>query len=207
VTSQVLKKALKHLSKDPKMNSLINIYSIPTFNETSDYFNALSRSIIFQQLSGKAAETIYNRYLNLFKNRCPTPEEVIDFDVTILRSAGISQQKTEYLKGLARYFSKQENKIDFIQLTGTAVFNELIKLKGIGQWTIDMFLMFTLHRVDILPVTDLGIQKGFKILFGLDYLPSNEYMVNKSNPWRPYRTIASFYLWRVVDDIDFSKIL
>ena len=117
-----------------------------------------------------------------------------------LKNIGISHQKSLYIMGLADYFNNNGKKIDFKTLSDIEVCNELIKLKGIGQWTIDMFLMFTLHRLDIFPVSDLGIQKGIKILFKMSNLPSKQYMIQKSKPWKPYRTIACHYLWCIVDD-------
>ena len=197
---KILDNALEHLSQEPKMKRLIEEFGAPDFNGVNDYFNALSKSIIYQQLSGKAARTIYNRFLGLFDNNLPLPQDVIKIDIPTLRSIGISQQKSKYIKGLADYFSNGGSKINFDALSDIKVGNELIQLKGIGQWTVDMFLMFTLHRTDILPVADLGIQKGIKILFNMKSLPSKKYMIQKSKPWQPYRTVACWYLWRIVDD-------
>ena len=197
---KILDNALEHLSQEPKMKRLIEEFNTPEFNGVNDYFNALSKSIIYQQLSGKAARTIYNRFIGLFDNNIPKPKDVIKIDIPTLRGIGLSQQKSNYISGLAEYFAKDGSKIDFDSLSDVEVGNELIQLKGIGQWTIDMFLMFTLYRIDILPVGDLGIQKGIKILFDMKNLPSNKYMILKSKPWQPYRTVACWYLWRIVDD-------
>ena len=197
---KILENALEQLSQEPKMKRLISEFGKPDFNGANDYFNALAKSIIYQQLSGKAARTIYNRFISLFDNNLPHAEDVIKIDTPTLRSIGISQQKSNYISGLAEYFAKDGSKIDFDSLSDVEVGNELIQLKGIGQWTVDMFLMFTLYRTDILPVADLGIQKGIKILFNMKNLPSKEYMIKKSKPWQPYRTVACWYLWRIVDD-------
>jgi len=196
----ILNDALDHLSHDLKMNQLISKFGKPQFTKTNDNFNALSKSIIYQQLSGKAAKTIYTRFLSLFNNNLPEAKDIIKINISELRKIGISQQKSIYIQGLAEYFTKEGKDIDFNSLTDNDIYKELIKLKGIGQWTIDMFLMFTLYRTDILPVGDLGIQKGFKKIFGMKSLPSNIYMIQKSKPWKPYRTIACWYLWRIVDD-------
>jgi len=200
VKKKILDNALEHLSQEPKMKRLIEKFGTPEFNGVNDYFNALSKSIIYQQLSGKAARTIYNRFLGLFDNNLPKPEDVIKVDIPTLRSIGISQQKSNYISGLAEYFANDGSTIDFESLSDIEVGDELIQIKGIGQWTVDMFLMFTLYRTDILPVADLGIQKGIKILFNMKNLPSKEYMIKKSKPWQPYRTVACWYLWRIVDD-------
>ena len=196
----VLNNALDHLQKEKKMKRLIDEFGIPKFNGDIDYFNALSKSIIYQQLSGKAARTIYNRYLKLFDNQQPQPKAVLNIDLTTLRSVGISQQKSNYINGIANYFANNGSNINFDGLSDVDVGNELIQLKGIGQWTVDMFLMFTLNRTDILPIADLGIQKGFKIIFKMKNLPSKNYMIREAKPWQPYRTIACWYLWRIVDD-------
>ena len=182
------------------MKRLIDTCGAPDFNGVSDYFNALAKSIIYQQLSGKAARTIYNRFLGLFEKQLPQPEAVQALELSALRSIGISQQKSNYIRGLADYFASDGGKINFDTLSDIEVGDELIQLKGIGQWTVDMFLMFTLYRTDILPVADLGIQKGIKLLFNMKKLPAKKYMIQKSKPWRPYRTVACWYLWRTVDD-------
>ncbi len=202
MNQKILKTALEELSKDPKIDKLIQKFGSPIFSQTKDYFNALSKSIIYQQLSGKAASTIHNRFLGLFNNNLPKASEVINIDISKFRIIGISKQKSNYIIGLAEYFYKYGKEIDFNNLSDLEISQELIKIKGIGQWTIDMFLMFTLERTDILPVGDLGIQKGIKIMFNMKNLPSNKYMIQKSNKWRPYRTVACWYLWRMIDEED-----
>jgi DNA-3-methyladenine glycosylase II len=197
---EILNKGLDHLRQDHNMIKLINEFEKPKFKKINNNFNSLCKIIIYQQLSGKAAKTIYNRFLELFNNKSPIAKEVVKIDTPTLRYIGISKQKSNYIIGLANYFFREGDRIDFNALSDTEIGNELIKLKGIGQWTIDMFLMFTLYRTDILPVGDLGIQKGIKKLFNMKNLPSNKYMIEKSKPWMPYRTIACCYLWRIVDD-------
>tara|TARA_Y100001970_G_C13957892_1_gene711656 strand:- start:175 stop:789 length:615 start_codon:yes stop_codon:yes gene_type:complete len=198
-----LDKALIQLSKDYKMEMLINEYGIPKFNNSNDNFNALVKSIIYQQLSGKVASIIYSRFLSLFSNSYPNAKDIIMMDKSIFRDIGLSKQKSSYILALANYFSNYGYKVDFDSLSDIDVSNELIKIKGIGQWTIDMFLMFTLKREDILPVTDLGIQKGIQILYEMKNLPSKNYIIRKANKWKPYRTIACWYLWRIVDEENF----
>jgi len=198
----ILNQSIEHLSKDRKLNALIDKYDRPNFENNDNYFNALSKSIIYQQLSGKVAKVIYNRFLDLFKNRTPDLEIIMSLKDSELRKIGLSKQKTDYIKGLSKYFYKEGKLIDFSSLTNQEISKELIKIKGIGQWTVDMFLMFTIFRTDVLPVADLGIKKGFKKLFNLKELPSEKFMINKSKKWQPYRTIACCYLWKLVDDTD-----
>ena len=197
-----LNQSIEHLSKDSKFKALIDKYDRPNFENNNNYFNALSKSIIYQQLSGKVAKVIYNRFLDLFKNRVPDLEVIINLKDSELRKIGLSKQKTEYIKGLSKYFYKEGKLIDFPSLTNQEISKELIKIRGIGQWTVDMFLMFKMFRTDVLPVADLGIKKGFKELFNLKELPSEKVMINKSKKWQPYRTIACCYLWKLVDDGD-----
>ena len=190
------------LKKDKNMQVLINKFGRPDFNPTQDYFQSLLRSIVFQQLSGKAAQTIYERFVNLIpktSNHCPN--EVLKLDKEEMRKAGLSFRKIDYVRNLADYFENNSfHKKDVEKMSDQEISKELIQIKGIGQWTVDMFLMFTLNRADILPCTDLGIQKGIMKILNMKNLPSKKKMENCSRKWRPYRTIACWYLWRMVDD-------
>ena len=190
------------LKRDKKMQILINKFGRPDFNPRQDYFQSLLRSIVFQQLSGKAAQTIFERLVNLIpktSNLCP--HEVLKLDKDEMRKAGLSFQKTDYVRNLADYFENNSfQKKDVERMTDEEISKELIQIKGIGQWTVDMFLMFTLYRADILPYRDLGIQKGIMKILNMKNLPSKKEMENCSRKWRPYRTIACWYLWRMVDD-------
>ena len=190
------------LKRDKKMRVLINEFGRPNYNLRQDYFQSLLRSIVFQQLSGKAARTIFQRFVNLIpktSNLCPN--EVLKLDKDKMRKAGLSFQKIDYVRNLADYFDhKSFQKKNVERMTDQEISKELIKIKGIGQWTVDMFLMFTLNRADILPCTDLGIQKGIMKILNMKNLPSKKEMENCSRKWRPHRTIACWYLWRMVDD-------
>ncbi len=190
------------LKKDKNMQVLINKFGRPDLNPRQDYFQSLLRSIVFQQLSGKAAQTIYERFVNLIpktSNHCPN--EVLKLDKEEMRKAGLSFRKIDYVRNLADYFENNSfQKKDVERMTDEEISKELIQIKGIGQWTVDMFLMFTLNRADILPCTDLGIQKGIMKILNMKNLPSKKKMENCSRKWRPYRTIACWYLWRMVDD-------
>ena len=190
------------LKRDKKMRILINEFGSPDFDLRQDYFQSLLRSIVFQQLSGKAAKTIYERFVNLIpksSNLCSN--EILKLDKEEMKKAGLSFQKINYVRNLADYFEKNSfQKEDVERMTDQEISKELIQIKGIGQWTVDMFLMFTLNREDVLPYKDLGIQKGIMKILNLKKLPSKKEMENCSRKWRPYRTIACWYLWRMADD-------
>ena len=201
MNSKILNLGIKHLSKDKKINTLINEFEKPVFYKSTNYYDDLCKSIIYQQLSGKVAKIIYHRFLNLFPNKVPNFKKTLDLKFEELKKIGLSKQKITYIDNLAKYFYNKKN-IDFVNYSDESLRKELIKIKGIGPWTIDMFLMFTMHRTDILPVGDLGIKKAFQILYKLKELPSKELMIEMSAKWKPYRTIACCYLWYLVDDGD-----
>ena len=194
-------KGLKHLKQaDKKMGRLIAEFEKPEFKKDLNYFEALIRAIVFQQLSGKAATTIYKRFKNLFiKNKYPSPIMVMERSHEELRSVGLSNQKASYIHNIADAFYTGAIPKDINIIGDKEVIECLTTIKGVGPWTAEMFLMFTLNRPDVFPVTDLGIQKGFKIFFQLDKIPRPEQMIKNAEPWRPYRTLASWYLWRLVD--------
>ena len=190
------------LKRDKIMQDLIKKFGRPDFNLGQDYFQSLLRSIVFQQLSGKVAQTIYERFVDLIpetSNLCPN--EILKLDKNKMRNAGLSFQKINYVRNLADYFMKNSfQKKNVEKMTDEEISKELIQIKGIGQWTVDMFLIFTLNRADILPYRDLGIQKGIMKILNIKNLPSKREMENCSRKWRPYRTIACWYLWRMADD-------
>ena len=197
-----IKAGIDLLKKDKKMNDLINKFGRPDFSQREDYFQSLLRSIVFQQLSGKAAQTIYERLVNLIPNTSNLcPNEVLKLDKDEMRKAGLSFQKIDYVRNMANYFENNSfYKKDVERMTDEEISKELIQIKGIGQWTVDMFLMFTLNRPDIFPYKDLGIQKGIMKILNMKNLPSKKEMENCSRKWRPYRTIACWYLWRIADE-------
>lgn len=197
-----LPQALRHLRKDEQFSAVIKKFSAPVFKKTNNVYGVLIRSIIYQQLSGKAAGTILKRFLTLFEGAgYPKPEEVLKVSTEKLRSVGLSGQKASYIQDLSEKFldgTIQPRK--FKGMTDEEIREHLIAVKGIGKWSADMFLMSSLHRPDVLPTGDLGIQKGFKKLFSLKTLPSVTQMERLAEPWRPYRTVASMYLWRIADE-------
>lgn len=187
---------------DSKLELLIDKFDTPELEPSHNYFESLTRSIIFQQLSGKAAGTIYKRFLNIFpSDSFPLPREVLKTEETQLRSVGLSYRKASYVLALAEAFNSQSFlPKDLDKLNNIQISELLIQIRGIGQWTADMFLIFSLNRLDIIPLTDLGIQKGMKEFFNLNVLPSDKKMSRLSNKWKPYRSIASLYMWKIVDD-------
>ena len=197
-----IEEGIDFLKRDKNMKILIDKFGSPNFTIGQDYFQSLLRSIVFQQLSGKAAKTIYERLVNLIPkttNLCPN--EVLKLDKDEMSKAGLSFQKINYVRNLADYFENNSlQKKDVEEMTDEEISKELIQIKGIGQWTVDMFLMFTLNRADILPYKDLGIQKGIMKILNMKNLPSKKEMENCSRKWRPYRTIACWYLWRIADE-------
>ena len=164
----------------------------------SDVYAALLRAIAGQQLSVRAAEAIYRRLLERFGGRAPTPEEILADDPDALRTAaGLSHAKTSALRSLAEHVLAGELQLARLkELPDEQVTRELVAVKGIGEWTAQMFLIFTLARPDVLPVGDLGIKHAFRRAYGLDEIPSKDAMIELAEPWRPYRTRGSEYLWR-----------
>ena len=192
--------AHKHLRKDPKMRRVLKL-ELEARSRPTEPFQSLVRSIIYQQISGKAAAAITKKFLALFPGeKFPTPAQVLKLKDAQFKTAGISPQKRGYLRDLALRFTDgtiEPNK--FSKMTDEEIREHLIRVKGIGRWTADMFLMFTLYRPDVLPTGDLAIQKGFQKVFGLRKLPDVKKMEKIAKAWSPHRTVASLYLWRVMD--------
>ena len=194
--------ALRHLSHaDKRMEKLIDKFGPPNFNLMNNYYESLIRSIVYQQLSGKAASIIYERFLDLFVfDIYPEPKDILAVSIETLRSSGLSYQKVNYIRDLSeKWQDRTMNLTDIDSMTDEEISSELIKVKGIGQWTADMFLMFTLGRPDVFPFGDLGIQKGVMILTNMNRLPTQKEMERKAIKWQPYRTVAAWYLWKLVD--------
>jgi len=165
-----------------------------------DPFKAFAESILYQQLSGKAAETIINRVKELYDHDWPSPEQLLATAADRLRAAGVSWNKIRALQDLAT--KTMDGTLDAAHLTSQTddeIIRHATQVRGIGRWTVEMFLIFTLGRLDVFPVDDLGIQKGIQKLYGYRKLPAKRTMLRHAEKWKPYRTVASWYLWRVVD--------
>ena len=172
-----------------------------TRGRPDDAYGTLVRSITGQQLSTKAAATIYGRLTQHYGGRTPTPQEILDTSPQELRALGLSNAKAAYLRDLAEHIVDGELPIDELAAMPDAkVAETLIAIKGLGRWTVDMFLMFHLGRPDVLPVGDLGIRKAMQIHYGLEDLPSPSEMERIADAWRPHRTLASLYLWESLDN-------
>ena len=199
---QVMEDGINYLSSlDKNLSNFLKQFDVPVLPIEEDYFWSLTRSVIYQQISGKAAKKISDRYLKLFsKGSKMSPVDVIKIDIEKIQNVGISRQKSGYIKNIANAFDEGlVNEIELHKLSDQEIIDQLVKIKGVGRWTAEMFLIFTLRRPDIFPVTDLGVQKGFQIYYNLDELPSIDMMNEKSEKWKPYRTIMSLYLWFAVE--------
>jgi DNA-3-methyladenine glycosylase II len=198
--------SIMFLKKDRHLGRFIRTYGPIQHRRkhSMDAFQSLAEAIIYQQLSGKAAGTILKRFVALFPGlpagEFPLPKQVLKMSDVKLRSAGLSNQKVSYLKDLAAKFvdgTIEPHK--FHAMTDIEIIEHVTRVKGIGEWTAHMFLMFTLARPDILPTGDLGIRKGFKKLFKLKSLPKPAHMERLAKPWGGHRTVACMYLWRYAD--------
>ncbi len=191
-------------ANDSKLAPIIDRVGFCTLNQNQhqgDVIDSLSRSIIFQQLSTRSATCIYQRFLQLYDNpKHLTPEDVLNTSDETLRSVGLSRQKIVYLKDLAQTVLTGLPTLEELnQLDDETIVQTLIKIKGIGRWTVQMLLIFRLHRPDVLPVDDLGVRSALRRIYELPDLPDKKTVEQIGQAWQPYRTIASWYLWRSLD--------
>jgi DNA-3-methyladenine glycosylase II len=197
-----MRKALNHLKKaDPVLGSTIERVGPYKIQYREPVFQTLVQSIVYQQLHGKAAATIFGRLQAAAKDDPLTPESILRLRPARMRSLGLSGQKMKYIRELARLTRAGE--VDFERcrtLTDVEVIDHLTRCKGIGVWTVHMFLMFALQRPDVLPTGDLGIRAAMKKVYGLAELPKPDEMHRIAAPWRPYASVASWYLWRSLDN-------
>lgn len=189
-----------HLAQaDERLRAVIESVPRPKVNKNRDLYLALVQSVASQQLSGKAADTIFGRFCGLFDNGYPDPNLVIQLHPDRLREAGFSRQKSGYIQNIAAYALEQGLEYDALNaLPDEEVIQQLTTIKGVGRWTVEMLLMFPMNRPDVLPVDDLGIQQAMVSLFRLRSKgPAlKRRMQHIAQPWRPYRTLACRYLWR-----------
>jgi DNA-3-methyladenine glycosylase II len=162
----------------------------------ADAYGALLRAIVGQQLSTKAARTIYLRVLDLFGGTTPSPEQLLEASEGDLRACGLSGRKTEYVRDLARHVLSGELELDRLpELEDEQVIEEIFAVRGLGRWTAEMFLLFHLQRPDVLSGGDLGIRKAIQVEYGLEEMPTPTRVLEIGEPWRPHRSLASLYLW------------
>jgi len=162
----------------------------------ADAYGALLRAIVGQQLSTKAARTIYRRVCDLFGGSTPSPEQLLAAKEEDLRAAGLSGRKVEYIRDLASHVLDGELELGRLtELSDEEVIEEIVAVRGLGQWTAEMFLLFHLERPDILSGGDLGIRKAIQVEYGLPEMPTPQRVIEIGEPWRPHRSLASLYLW------------
>ena len=193
--------AMKHLSRDPVLRRVIRHVGPCTLRPRRDYFVVLCQSIFTQQISTKVATVLFNRFRDQFPNRRPTPSRVVEFlttrDEETIRSVGLSRQKRAYVLDLAEHFV--DGRIPtrrLARMDDEAVIETLTAVNGIGRWTAEMFLIFTLNRPDVLPIDDLGLWESVKRAYALPDRPKPKEILARGESWRPWRTIATWYLWR-----------
>ncbi len=192
-----------HLRKDPVLRKVIDKVGPLTVRKESDLYVALLRAIVGQQLSVKAAATIWSRFLALFKDGYPDPKKLLKMKDEKLRKVGLSYQKASYVKNIAAF--SLEKSLDYSKLKkmeDEVLIEYLVSIKGVGRWTVEMILMFSLDRPDIFPKDDLGIVNGIKMLYGINSVTKKELfaeMDRVAETWKPCRTLACRYLWRYKD--------
>jgi|TARA_B100001778_G_C18595770_1_gene634611 DNA-3-methyladenine glycosylase II len=195
------------VNADPDLAKIIRKVGSCTLkpDKSRTIFASLVKSIVYQQLTGKVAAVIFSRLLGLFpEKRFPSPENILSISIERLRSAGLSYQKANYIQNIA------QASIDGIipqtrvanRMTNQQLVSQLTSIKGVGIWTVEMLLIFKLGRLDVLPVNDYGVQKGFALMKCLDKHPKPKELVVAGNCWSPYRTVATWYLWQAADTID-----
>ena len=196
---------INFLKNDKYCGLIVQKMKPPFFPQERGYFKSLIKYIIYQQLSIKAARKIYDRLVFLFKEDKINPTNFKKLSKNRLKEIGISNSKINYMNEIADSFNNNNNFLTNIDsLSNQEIIDILIKIKGVGPWTADMFLMFTLNRLDVFPINDLGIKKGMQKLFKLDTIPNDKFIIQKSKKWSPYRTIVCLYLWKLIDGKDFD---
>ena len=190
---------LLHLTKDKKLKKIIALQEPYVLVSRKNVYLHLCSSIMSQQLSTKVAAVIYNRFLNLYKNKRPGPQQIIDTPVETLRSIGLSNAKAQYVQNVCRFFLAEKiTDATLHKMSNEELIKYLSQIKGVGQWTVEMILMFTLGREDVFALDDLGIQQSIAKLYQLDAMDKKalkEKMLKLSAKWSPYRTYACRYLW------------
>jgi DNA-3-methyladenine glycosylase II len=182
---------------DPILRRIITRVGPCTLRRYPRYFATLCDSIVSQQLSSRVAEVIFARFEALYPHCRPTPQRVAKTPVPRLRTAGLSRQKARYLKELAKGFASGRIRPNRLaRQSNEEIIETLTSIHGIGRWTAEMFLIFSLNRLDVLPADDLGIKKAVQRLYGLRSLPTAKKIKAIGKGWQPYETIASWYLWR-----------
>lgn len=197
-----MNQAIKHLKKDPKLAKLIDKVGQYKIKLIKNKYEALVESIITQQLSSRAAQSISKKFRQIY-GRFPEPDEVLRTHNTKLRAAGISKMKVSYIKGLSKKIHQGILDLDALeQMTDEQIISELTKVRGIGRWTAEMFLIFCLGRQDVFAVDDLGLRKGIQKMYSLQSMPQKDEIHRLTQRWSPFRTVASWYIWKATASFD-----
>jgi DNA-3-methyladenine glycosylase II len=196
-----MRKAILHLKKaDPLLASVIDRVGAYRIEYRDPGFETLVRSIVYQQLSGRVATVILGRLVALLPDGAVTPEAILKLTPAKMRRAGLSKQKTAYIRDLARKTARGKVRFEALsELADQEVIEHLTQVKGIGVWTAHMFLMFALRRPDVLPVGDLGVRSAIRKVYGMEKLPHPKEVEELAVSWRPYCSVASWYLWRSLE--------
>ena len=184
------------------MSKIIDKIHLPDNTSTGNVYQDLIRSITSQQLSTRVAQVIFSRLMSLYDGLVPTPNQLYETEHETLRSVGYSNQKSNYIRNVAEYFLDRDQEYDYWSVySDDEIIEMLTQIKGVGKWTVEMILMASLERPDVMPVDDLGIQMGMKQLYGLteEKKALKEKMLEISEQWRPYRTYACRYIWAAKD--------
>ncbi len=195
--------AIRVLKKDPKLAKIINHVGKYQIRTSRNYYESLVEAIITQQLAGSAAKAISNRFHSLYGKSFPKPIDVINTSDSKLRKTGLSRPKIKYIKELSKAIESRKLRMRSLSiLKDEEVIEQLTQVKGIGRWTAEMFLIFSLGRMDVLPVGDLGLRKGVQRYNSADELPNAAEIEKLAERWRPYRTVATWYLWKSLKTFD-----
>jgi len=196
---------LSHLSQDPTLQPALEIADLQPLLPNGEVFDALVRAIVYQQLSGKVADVIHRRFLELLDLEVPNPERILALEPEAMRGVGLSRSKTQYIRNIAEFFQQDTHRdTDWHSLPDAELVATLTQIKGVGEWTVQMLMISTLAREDIFPLNDLGIQQGIRGLYGLEELDKKELKQDMQvlcTAWAPYRTYASLAIWRWYDQV------
>ncbi len=195
-----MQQALAHLRRsDPVLRAIINRVGEYRIEFREPSFETLVKSIVYQQLSGKVASVIFARLVDAAGGRL-TPESILRLRPARMRAAGLSGSKTAYIRDLARH--TRDGRIEFSKLADLPdeeIVRQLTEVKGVGPWTAHMFLIFALRRLNVLPTGDLGVRAAIRKAYGLEELPKAAKIESLAEPWRPYCSVATWYLWRSLE--------
>ncbi len=195
--------AYRHLrAADPVVGGLIDTHGPYRPRPAMDHYESLLRTILFQQLNGTAAATIRDRWLALYGDRYPTPSELLATTDEAFRGAGVSRQKAGYMRDVAAHVLAGTLDLEVLEsLPDDEVVRQITAVKGLGEWSAHMFLMFQLGRPDVMPVGDFGVRNGMRLAYGLPSMPTPAEAREIGARWAPYRSVGSWYMWRAVETV------